>query len=96
MRFVRRYILSTAALLVLTLSSIFVIEAGHHHEGMEDNDGCSVCAFQQNVSTAPATPAPPDVAPLYRITSLWFFHPIFVSVVFVSPSGRSPPFFPQA
>ncbi len=96
MRFIRGYIFPISAYLVLTLSSIYILEASHHHEGMEDNDGCSVCAFQQNVSHVPSLPAAPVLAPLYRIHSLWFFHPIFVSVVFVSPSGRSPPLFPQA
>lgn len=92
MKFIRKNLFPFAAAAFLSFVSVLVIEGAHHHDNLEGQDDCSICAWQATGSSAPSVPIPPLLFHSLVIASLFIFTPFFVSSFKSFPSlGRAPP-----
>ncbi len=83
----------STGLLALFLS-VLAMETSHHHGQLEDNDNCSMCAWQMTGSHAVASPTPPVLIPVVFVSLLFFLTYPFQSFQQIQPRGRSPPTLP--
>lgn len=92
MRFLQKRLPFIASVVLVFLLAILAVEAAHHHDDtLEGHDNCSICAWQVTGSQAVATPAPPVLFQAMLLVFVFSFTPFYVSRIFSSPSGRSPP-----
>jgi hypothetical protein len=80
--------------LLTVFLAVLAAETTHHHGKLEDNDNCSVCAWQMTGSQAVAAPAPPVLLPVMLISTLFFFFSCLQYFHLVQTRGRSPPLLP--
>jgi len=91
MRSLRKHSALISLFVLPFLFSILAVEAAHHHDRLESSDHCALCVWQHNDSQAVSAPAPPVLFPVMVLAFLFAFKPFYLSLLFISPSGRSPP-----
>jgi hypothetical protein len=90
----KNYSAFISSVLLAVFISLLAVETSHHHGALEDNDNCSMCAWQMTGSQAIAAPTPPVLLPLILVTALFFFFPCLQFFKQIQSRGRSPPLLP--
>jgi hypothetical protein len=83
-----------SSVLLAVFLSLLAVETSHHHGKMEDNDNCSMCAWQMTGSQGVAAPASPVLMPVLLVMTLFFFFPCLQFFKQIQSRGRSPPLLP--
>lgn len=90
----KNYSAFISSVLLAVFISLLAVETAHHHGALEDNDNCSMCAWQMTGSQAVAAPAPPVLVPVMLISTLFFFFSCLQFFQPIQSRGRSPPLLP--
>jgi hypothetical protein len=89
-----RYVPILSVVLISVFLSLLAVETSHHHGQLEENDNCSVCAWQATGSPDITAPVPPVLSPVLLVTVLFVFWNFFSFCSPIPSRGRSPPLFP--